>query len=80
MFSYDTTLSDVCSALATRWSSAADDALSAFSAADLEPLSSYEVKEFLSQLLEEVRPSECEVTGATPHSAATPTSKLSLGR
>ena len=51
---YDTTLSDACVTLAKKWSSASDSDLSSFSVDDLKPLSSYQVKEFLAQLLEEV--------------------------
>lgn len=52
---YDTTLSDACTALAKKWSSASDNDLSSFTAEDFKSLSSYQIKEFLAQLLEEVR-------------------------
>ena len=52
---YDTTISDACSALAKKWSTTSDDDLSCFSADDLKSLSSYQIKEVLAQLLEEVR-------------------------
>ncbi len=50
-------MSDACSTLAKKWSSASDDDLNSFSADDLKSLSSYEVKELLAELLEEVRKS-----------------------
>ena len=54
-FSYDSSLADACADLAKKWSSASDEELSAFTSEDLTPFSSNQKREFLSQLLEEVR-------------------------
>jgi len=54
---FDTTLADVSHALASRWVTWNPDAgPSPFTAADLEPLSSDQIVEFLGQLLQETTP------------------------
>ncbi|KAK5877208.1 hypothetical protein CesoFtcFv8_026474 [Champsocephalus esox] len=50
---YDTALADACIALSQRWIKAAEQDLSSFQASDMKPLSSHQVIEFLSLLLQE---------------------------
>ncbi|XP_077565883.1 leukotriene A-4 hydrolase [Stigmatopora nigra] len=50
---YDTTLADACIALCRRWTAAKEADLNGFGAADLEALSSHQIVEFLSLLLQE---------------------------
>ncbi|XP_061662306.1 leukotriene A-4 hydrolase isoform X2 [Syngnathoides biaculeatus] len=50
---YDTTLADACIALCQRWTQAKDQDLSGFSASDVKMLSSHQLIEFLSLLLQE---------------------------
>ncbi|TNN31186.1 Leukotriene A-4 hydrolase [Liparis tanakae] len=51
---YDTTLADACIALSQRWIKAGDQDLSRFQGSDLKTLSSHQLIEFLSLLLQEV--------------------------
>ena len=51
---YDTSLADACAALAKKWSEATDDDLAKLTAEDTKDFSSFQMREFLSQLLEEV--------------------------
>ncbi|XP_033935515.2 leukotriene A-4 hydrolase-like [Pseudochaenichthys georgianus] len=50
---YDTTLADACIALSQRWIKATEQDLSSFQVSDMKPLSSHQVIEFLSLLLQE---------------------------
>ncbi|XP_057709683.1 leukotriene A-4 hydrolase [Corythoichthys intestinalis] len=50
---YDTALADACVALCRRWTEAKERDLSGFGAADVERLSSHQLVEFLSLLLQE---------------------------
>ncbi|XP_056281197.1 leukotriene A-4 hydrolase [Pseudoliparis swirei] len=50
---YDTTLADACIALSQRWIKAGDQDLSGFQGSDLKTLSSHQLIEFLSLLLQE---------------------------
>ncbi|KAG7215114.1 hypothetical protein INR49_022762 [Caranx melampygus] len=50
---YDTTLADACIALSQRWIKAKDQDLSSFREADVKTLSSHQLIEFLSLLLQE---------------------------
>ncbi|XP_077450189.1 leukotriene A-4 hydrolase isoform X2 [Stigmatopora argus] len=50
---YDSTLADACIALCRRWTEAKEGDLRGFGAADLEALSSHQIVEFLSLLLQE---------------------------
>lgn len=50
---YDTTMADACIALCQRWVKAKEGDLSGFSGADLKTLSSHQLIEFLSLLLQE---------------------------
>ncbi|XP_067683113.1 leukotriene A-4 hydrolase-like isoform X1 [Haliotis asinina] len=50
---YDTTLARACTELREKWCAASDADLSQFSANDLASLSSIQIREFLSQLLEQ---------------------------
>ncbi|XP_077356437.1 leukotriene A-4 hydrolase [Festucalex cinctus] len=50
---YDTTLADACIALCNRWVQAKDQDLSGFSRLDVDKLSSHQLIEFLSLLLQE---------------------------
>uniref|UniRef100_A0A8P4K842 Peptidase M1 leukotriene A4 hydrolase/aminopeptidase C-terminal domain-containing protein n=1 Tax=Dicentrarchus labrax TaxID=13489 RepID=A0A8P4K842_DICLA len=52
---YDTTLADACIALAQRWIKAKDQDLSSFKSSDVKTLSSHQLIEFLSLLLQEER-------------------------
>ncbi|XP_054623454.1 leukotriene A-4 hydrolase isoform X2 [Dunckerocampus dactyliophorus] len=53
---YDTTLADACAALSQRWIQAKEQDLSAFTQADINALSSHQLIDFLSLLLQEVLP------------------------
>uniref|UniRef100_H3CCG6 Leukotriene A(4) hydrolase n=1 Tax=Tetraodon nigroviridis TaxID=99883 RepID=H3CCG6_TETNG len=50
---YDTSMADACMALARRWRTAEEQDLSTFTQADLKALSSHQLVEFLSLLLQE---------------------------
>uniref|UniRef100_A0A8C9Z9J2 Leukotriene A(4) hydrolase n=1 Tax=Sander lucioperca TaxID=283035 RepID=A0A8C9Z9J2_SANLU len=53
---YDTTLADACIALSQRWIKAKDGDLSSFKESDVKTLSSHQIIEFLSLLLQEPLP------------------------
>ncbi|KAJ3612580.1 hypothetical protein NHX12_020851 [Muraenolepis orangiensis] len=53
---YDTTMADACIVLCCKWTKASEGDLGKFMAADLKPLSSHQVIEFLSLILQEPLP------------------------
>ncbi|CAJ1054375.1 leukotriene A-4 hydrolase [Xyrichtys novacula] len=50
---YDTTMADACIALCQRWTTATEQNLSSFTEADVKSLSSHQIIEFLSLLIQE---------------------------